>query len=231
MKGYYKNWYQHYLAVEKQKERDEQRGYYANLAQEQEMSLRSEKIKHVPYKKENDDERVLVQMSQRRPQKNKFGIVNFLLPMMTVSGFVFLWYQLDIGPLRSLTHDVLVLTGIRENVVDVVSYHLSLLDQHTAFAEKIAAYVIGEDETDFESLQLIYDEIRGSHLEVTQVSGDHYEEVMRLWSFKLYSMSRMMKDLVTNEDLQGAYEQFVHDQAEIASMIRIALEAGSGFEF
>jgi len=228
MKGYYKNWYQHYLEVEKEKEKEVQRGYYSNLAEKKEVLPQREKAV-MDSEKEHHTEIEVVPISGGRgkkrkdKKKGKFRIIGFFLPVMTIFGFVFLWYQMDVGPIRRITHEALVLAGIREEAVDVVSYHTSLLDQHTAFAEKIAAYITGEGETDFESLQLIYDEIRSQHLEIAQVSGDDYDEANRLWPFMLYSTSQMMNDLVTSDDIDDAHEQFVSDQEEIEAMIRNAL--------
>ena len=225
VKGYYKNWYQHYLEIEKEKTEDLQRGYYSNLAEKGETLSKKEKTINGHHQEENHNEVMPVPERSGR-HKKKFRVFSFLLPLMTILGFAFLWYQMDVGPIRSFTHDVLVLAGIREDVADVTHYHTSLLDQHTAFNGLLATYITVENEIDFETLQVAYNEIHDLHSEVIAVSGSQHEAVMSLWSFKLDRTSQMMKDL-REDGAAAAYEQFISDQEETEAMIRIALGIGT----
>jgi hypothetical protein len=222
VKGYYKNWYQHYLELEKQKEKEVQRGYYSNLTRSENKAEN-----RIPARLQGEKSKVPEgPLFTRVKKKKKFKLFSVLLPISTILGFIFLWYQMDIGPIRSLAHEVLGFAGIRQEVVDVVSYHINLLDQHIAFAEKVAVYLTSEDEADFESLQLIYDEIRINHIEVAKVSGDDYKEVIRLWPFMLSNTSQMMRELITVDDVEVAHKQFISTQEEIEAMIRNALGVG-----
>ena len=221
MNGYYKNWYQHYQEVEKQKKQDEKRGYYSNLAEKSEQLQTNEAVITGRRILEKDKRIIHIPNSRGRFKKNKGK--GLLLPVITVLGFIFLWYQMDLGSVRDVTNEVLVFARIREDATQVMNYHTSLLDQHTEFSEKVAAYVIGEDETDFETLQLLYDEIRTQHTEMARISGKDYEDALSLWSDKLSSMNQMMQELELGEDLHALHEQFAKDQAELTSLIRLAL--------
>ena len=225
MNGYYKNWYQHYLEVEEQKEQAAKRGYYSNLtpgAHETEDRIldgwKEEKSK-IPAGKP---------FVPARKKKQRGGFLGVLLPIATIAGFIFLWYQMDAGPVRHLVNEALVFAGIREEVIDVVSYHTSLLDQHVVFAEKVAAYISGEDELSFDDLDLLYEEIRATHMRVIEVSEEEHAEAIRLWSFKIASTNQMMNDLIIDNDIKEAHEQFVVDQREIAAMIRAELMIEEG---
>lgn len=230
MKGYYKNWYQHYLEVEQEKEKEMQRGYYSNLIEKEDMASKREKVTHVTHGKENHAEIKAIPVSTGRSKKNKFNAISLLLPVVTILGFIFLWYQLDIGPVRKLTDDVLVFTRIKGEGDDVVGYHMSLLDQHTEFAEKVEAYITSEDEVDFELLKNIYDDIHAQHREVANVSGDEYEQATSLWPFMLKSTSEMMTELASSDDVDVAHKQFVADQEEIGAMIRSSIGLGTEFQ-
>jgi len=225
MKGYYKNWYQHYLKLEKEKEKEMQRGYYSNLAPKESQ----EKVKDQAPEGLQEEESKISEIRSIRPVKKKkkgFSFFNLLLPVALISGFIFLWYQMDIGPTRQLVDEALVFVGVREETVDVVSYHRSLLDQHVAFAEKVAAYLNGEDEISIDDLELIYDEIRAIHMRVIEVSEEEREDVIGLWLFKISSTHQMMNDLISDEDVDVTYAQFVIDQREMAERIRVALMIG-----
>ena len=224
MKGYYKNWYQHYLKLEKQKEEEVQRGYYSNLAPKESQD---KAVDVVQEKVSSDKSKVSELQPVMMPvKKGKFKLLGALLPMATILGFAFLWYQLDVGPTRRLVNDALVFAGIREEALDVVSYHTSLLDQHVEFAEKVAAYINGDGEISFGDLELIYDEIREMHMRVIEVSEEEHEEAIRLWLFKISSTHQMMNDLINDDDIEVAHAQFVIDQQEIAAMIRAELMVG-----
>ena len=223
MKGYYKNWYQHYLELEKEKEKEIQRGYYSNLASKENKGKAESGI---PERLQEEKGKILEikPVVPVKRKKKKFGLVGVLLPITTITGFIFLWYQLDIGPTRHLINDALVFAGIREEVIDVVSYHTSLLDQHVEFAEKVAAYINGEGEISFGDLELIYDEIRATHMRVIEVSEEEHAEAIRLWLFKISSTHQMMNDLISDDDIDVA--QFMIDQREIAALIKAELLIG-----
>lgn len=220
MEGYYKNWYQHYLELEKKKEKDAQRGYYSNLAPPE------EKTDHPVPESRKEETHQLPEVAPVIPikkKKKKFRLFGILLPISTILGFVFLWYQMDIGPTRQLVDEALVFAGIREEAIDVISYHTSLLDQHVAFAEKVATFINGEDELSFDDLELMFNEIRATHTQVVEISEEEHAEAVRLWSFKIASTQQMMTDLIIDEDIDEAHAQFIIDQREIADMIRAEL--------
>jgi len=229
MKGYYKNWYQHYLKLEKEKEKEIQRGYYSNLAPKESKdkieNQGSDQLQEEKSKVSEGQPIILV-----KKKKRKFRFLGVLLPVVTISGFIFLWYQLDVGPIRRLVDDALVFAGAREEAIDVVSYHTSLLDQHVEFAERVAAYISGENELSFDNLELMYDEIRATHTRVIEVSEGEHAEAIRLWAFKIASTQQMMSDLLIDDDddLVEAHAQFVIDQREIAVLIRAELLIGEG---
>jgi len=228
MKGYYKNWYQHYLKLEEEKEKEMQRGYYSNLAPKKSQ----DKVENLaPAQAEEEQSKDLdiqeVRSVQRkRPvkrQKKRFGI---LLPIVLILGFAFIWYQMDIGPARHLVNEALVFAGVREEAIDVVSYHEHLLDLHVLFVEEVNAYLNGESGTSFGDVQLIYDDIRNTHMRVIEVSEQEHEEVIRLWLFKISSTHQMMHDLASEEDATESHAQFVIDQREIGELIRAELMIG-----
>jgi len=220
MKGYYKNWYQHYLELEVQKEKDSKRGYYSNLASK-EADTENATLERGQENKGRIPE--IQSLTKTRKNKKKFSLLGALLPIATISGFIFLWYQMDAGPVRHLVGEALVFVGVREAAIDVMSYHTSLLDQHVEFAEKVAAYINGEDELSFDDLDSLYDEIRATHMRVVEISDEEHAEAIRLWSFKMSSAQQMMNDLIIDEDIDTAHAQFMIDQQELATMIRAEL--------
>ncbi|MCL2559982.1 MAG: hypothetical protein FWE07_05790 [Turicibacter sp.] len=223
MKGYYKNWYQHYLEVEKEKEQELQRGYYSNLAKKEEKPLpKNEKAERVQPEKEASLVSTAVPTRSGR-NKKRFRVLGLFLPISTVVGFGFLWYQMDIGPIREWTNEALVFVGLREEALCVVSRHTHLLEQHMAFADHVSAYLADDEDVDLETLQLMYEEIRSAHLEVGGLSGEAFEEVNRLWTFMLYSTTQMMHELTTDGEVADVYEVFASDQTDIGAMIMTEL--------
>jgi len=223
MKGYYKNWHQHYMDLKEQREKEKGRGYYSNIAP---LETEGGNQKQVPDYHQGVKSKI-PNFQPARPvkrKKNKFRFLGALLPITTILGFIFLWYQMDAGPVRHFVNEALVFTGIREATIDVVSYHTSLLDQHVEFAEKVSAYINGEDELSFDEIDLLYDEIKATHMRVVEVSDVEYEEALRLWSFKISSIQQLMNNLnIDDEDAQAVYAQFMIEQQELASMIRAEL--------
>jgi len=233
MKGYYKNWYQHYLKLEEEKEKEVQRGYYSNLAPKESQDKVKNQAPEGLQEEKSEISEIRTIVPVKKKKKKRVSFFNILLPVALISGFSFLWYQMDIGSTRQLVDEALVFVGVREKTIDVVSYHTSLLDQHVEFAEKVAAYINGEGEISFDDLELIYDEIRAMHMRVIEVSEEEHEEVIRLWLFKISSTHQMMNDLVSDEDaevaainIDAAHSQFVIDQREIAALIRAELMIG-----
>ena len=221
MNRYYKNWYQHYLELEEQKEHDVMRGYYTNL-----IPKENEAITRIPERLQEEKRKIPAGKPYVpvRKQKKGFHFLGVLLPIATILGFLFLWYQIDVGPIRHLVNEAFIFVGIREETVDVISYHTSLLNQHVEFAEKVAAYINGENELSFADLDSLYEEIRATHMRVVEVSGDEgYAEALRLWSFKIASTNQMMNDLIFDSDVKGAHEQFIADQQAIAALIKAEL--------
>ena len=222
MKGYYKNWYQHYLEVEEQKGKELQRGYYANFTRPE-----TEFEQRIPEYQQGENSRMQKYKPFRpmRKKKNKFNFFSALLPMTIIVGFVFLWYQMDAGPVRHLVNEALVLTRIREATADVVSYHTILLEQHAEFSEKVSAYVNGEEDLSFDDLDILYEEIQATYMRVVEVSEVEHEEAMRLWSFKISNTEQMMDNLTNDDDgIVAAHAQFEIEQQELATMIRLELD-------
>ncbi|MCL1989415.1 MAG: hypothetical protein FWG67_00845 [Defluviitaleaceae bacterium] len=228
MQGYYKNWYQHYLEVEAQEEKERKRGYYSNLE-----TTTQHTIEHRKGERPQVETRMppLTQpVISRKKKRKKAKRLGLMLPVSIFLGFIFLWYQMDIGPTRHLIDEALLFigiqVGIQEQTVDVISYHTSLLDRHLAFSEKVTLYIYGEDELSFADLELMYDEIRRLHLQVVEVSGTAHEDVIQLWSFKLASVAQLMHDLLVEDDIERAHEQFMADQQEMAGLIKVELSLG-----
>ena len=217
MKRYYRNWYQHYLELQAEKDREIQRGYYSNLAPKTEKN--AEMITQVKPIDIATDIPILA-VKKRKKVKQKFRLFDLFFPFVTVCAFVALWYQLDVGPIRMFVNEGLVFVGVREETVDVISYHVNLLDQHVEFAEAVAQFISGEHELSFADLDLLYKEIRMRHEEVIEVSLPIHDEAVRLWSFKVASTHQMMNGLIIGDNLAIVHEQFLSDQLAIATMIR-----------
>lgn len=225
MKRYYRNWYQHYLELEAEKNREIQRGYYSNLVQhkgEDERVAAAVVPSGIPI-----DELEPV-VAKKQKTKRRFRLLDLFFPLLTICTFVFVWYKLDLGPVRLFVNEALVLVGIREeateDTIDVISYHVNLLDQHVVFAEAVAKFISGGHELSFADLDVLYDEIRLRHGEVIEVSLNVHDEAVRLWGFKVASAQQMMNNLLINEDVAMAFVQFLSDQAEIATLIRAELQ-------
>ena len=223
MNVYYKNWYQHYLELEKEKEKEIQKGYYSNLApKEDKAEIQISKGR----KKEKSPVLEVASVISLEQKKRKFSLLGLLLPVSTALGFIFLWYQMDVEPVRHIVNEVLVISGVREEAIDVVSLHTSLLDQHVEFADNVANYIHGEGELSWDELELMYNEIRATHTQVVEYSKEEHAEVLRLWSFKIASTNQMMSDLISDEDVGVAHVQFIVDQQAIAVLIREELMIG-----
>jgi len=217
MKRYYRNWYQHYLELQAEKERELQRGYYSNLAPKTEKN-KPQEITDLLGQEQADNS--VSPVAKRKKEKEKFRLRDLLLPVMTICAFGAVWYHFDLGPVRAFVNDGLVWVGIRAETVDVISYHVSLLDQHVEFAEAVANFMAGEHELSFADLDALYDQIRLRHQEVIEVSTPVYAEAVRLWDFKIASTRQMLNWLQNNEDLPERQIQFLTDQDALATMIR-----------
>lgn len=221
MKGYYKNWYQHYLKLEAEKQKEIQRGYYSNLAAK--ATEAGVVPAGMPETSVGELERLIIPDKKTGKRKKRFRILNLFMPTVIVFGFLFLWYQLDLGPIRQFTNNSLVFVGLRDETVNVISYHVALLDQHLEFADRLALYINGEHELSFEDLDNLYDEIRLKHGHILEISPND-APVNRLWDFKIASLKQMLNELIIDEDIVTAHAQFTADQQEIATMIRSELD-------
>ena len=219
MKGYYKNWYQHYLEVEAKKEQDMKRGYYSNLTTEEQVPNREKS------EAQSDKSQTIIQATKTKDKKKKNHFLNFFLPVVTLVGFIFFWYQADIGPTRELVNEVLVLTGMREPAVDVVGHHTSLLEEHSAFSEKILTFLNDDGEVSLSELEQLFDYLQEKHVQIAEVSNEVDTTVLKLWSSKIANIEEIMTHLITGDqiDMLIAYEKFILEQAEIASMIMTEL--------
>ena len=226
MKGYYKNWYQHYLELEEKKGKDVQRGYFSNLV------FKDEEAEHQMPECRQEVNYKTPKFHPVRPLKKKkqFRLLNALLPGAVILGFIFLWYQMDAGPVRHLVNEALVFARVRAVTLDVISYHTNLLDQHVEFAEKVSAYINREGELSFDELESLYDEIRSTYIQVVENSEEEHAEAIRLWSHKILSTQQMMSDLIIDneDDIIAAHAQFVINQQELATLIREELMIEEG---
>ena len=223
MKRYYRNWYQHYLELEAEKNREIQRGYYSNLAPSKgEHNKEGYREKSA----ELSTQAPIQEVAEKKKAKRGLRVLDLLLPFLMICAFVVTWYKLDIGPVRQFVHESLVWVGVREETVDVISYHVSLLDQHLAFADAVANFITGDTELSFADLDLLYDAIRLRYDEVIEVSTEVHAEAVRLWGFKVASAQQMMNNLLINDDVTSDHAQFLNDQAEIAALIRDELRFG-----
>jgi len=227
MKGYYKNWYQHYLEAEEQKGKEMARGYYSNyVAPEDEVESRIPDREHLQQEAHKMPKYQPVRSMKKKKKKSRF--LGALLPIATITGFIFLWYQMDAGPVRHLVNEALVFARVRDAAIDVIIYHTNLLDQHVEFAEKVSTYIERDGDLSFEDLELLYDEIRMAYMQIIEISEEEHEEAIRLWSYKISSVQQMMNDLlIDDDDIVAVHAQFVIDQQELAAMIRAELDNAS----
>lgn len=227
MKGYYKNWYQHYLEIEAQKEQDLKKGYYSNLPlKEIESKTNEPKGTYIREEKQESVELQPIQPRLVKKKKKKFRLIGMLLPISTLAGFIFLWYQMDIGPTRQWVNEALVFARIREpeQAIDIVSYHRNLLNQHHAFIEKMTQYLAGDQEMDFEHLSVLYDELRLNHSHVVEITDETHAEAIRIWSLKAFGVHQVMNELKVDVDIEETYPAFIKEQLELAELIRSELE-------
>jgi len=221
MKGYYKNWHQHYIERELQKEEDLKVGYYTNLSPKKEDPiLQGSTIADDYYRNLKFGNNINEKTKKKNKGSSKFGI---LLPLMTFFGFVFLWYQLDMGPVREYVNLALIFVGIRDDSIDVLSYHSDLLDRHSLFSELVFGIDVVEGNFDLDELELLYSEIRQSHSQILNLSHDEYMQTMSLWALKISSTSQLMNELRNNENVELAVAQFEVDQRGLADRIRAEL--------
>jgi len=221
MKRYYRNWYQHYLGLEAEKEREIQRGYYSNLAPK---TQKNADVKVHEKQTVVSTDAPIQAVGKRKETKQKFRLVDLFFPFVTICAFVTLWYQLGVEPIRHFVNEGLVFTGIREETVDVISYHVSLLNQHMEFADAVSNFMTGEHELSFADLDLLYNEIRLHHQKVIEVSAPIHVEVVRLWDFKIANIRQMMDWLQSDDNITEQHAQFLNDQSAIAAMIRTELQ-------
>ena len=226
MKGYYKNWYQHYKEEDKRKEQELKRQYFSDepeVKKESKKSYRQEKVKKVQVM---EDDYMPKRKKYRRKRSFIGGLFGVLLPLSTVFGFGFLWYQLDVGPVRGLVDDALVFVGIREESEVVLGYHIDLLTQHEEFVEKVDGLDFS-NELNLVELHGLHQNILSAHEYVTSISTNAFDEANRLWGFKLTSVNEMMRALEGNDEaLYEVFNEFVTNQTEIANMVREALGIG-----
>lgn len=224
MKGYYKNWYQHYLEEEKEKERALKRGYYSNLPPKDEV---------VEIKEEtNDVEAVLTEkeivlskvavVPKKKEKKRRARLGSILLPLLIIVGFIGLWYHMDVGPTREWVDVALVWTGVREAQVDVAAFHEELLDAHQVFATLVGDFV-GGDATRADEVGAQYGKIRALHQVLLDVSSEGHEELVRLWSFKIFSTNQMMSAVHSGIDVELTYEQFLGELEEVGGLILLEM--------
>ena len=225
MKGYYKNWYQHYLDQEEQKGKDVQRGYYSNFASPESEAQRKPEYSQMGRQEEMYTTPKFQHIKSMKKRKTQPRFLSALLPVATIFGFIFLWYQMDAGPVRHLVNEALVFARVREATIDVISYHTNLLDQHVEFAEKVSAYIDREGELSFDDLESLYDEIRAAYIQIIEISEIEHEEAIRLWSYKISNTQQMMNDLIIidDDDIIAVHAQFMMDQEELALLIRAEL--------
>jgi len=221
-KVYYKNWYQHYLEEEKKKDMKLKRGYFSNLPEEE--------VKEEEEKQEEKQEKAAEQVLVPKRKRRRFGCLGILLPLSTISGFLFLWYQLDIGPIRDWVAEGLVFvenwvgTEEVEEAEDALAYQVALLEQHEAFVREVARLDF-DGEMDLSRVRALYEELQDAHEHLTEVSSEAFDEAIRLWGFKLTSVNQMMDGLEEkDENLGEIYGRFREDQVEIGTMIREELE-------
>ena len=225
MKGYYKNWYQHYLEIEEEKKKAVQRGYYANL----EPKSMDEKKPVVKKARENSESQTMapkVKVAKSKAAK-KSVLPGLLFPVFMLAGFVFLWYQLDIGPVRSWTGDALMMIGAREEptveTVDVLAPHTELLALHEVFISQMVSYIQGEFD-DFSLLLNEYDQMLLRHDYFMAQIAENEPVAVNDWREKVASVSQMM--VILNEQLvvDDEFAQFLTVQDQLTDLIHAQLD-------
>ena len=101
MKGYYKNWYQHYLELEKVKEQNLQKGYYSNLAK---ANQAVEQTFTSPKKPQNHNQEFEPIATNLQAEKN-FGLLLTLI-LGAILGVVFLLSFFDTNSLIEIFHNI-----------------------------------------------------------------------------------------------------------------------------
>ena len=226
MKGYYKNWYQHYKEVDEQREREIKRGYFTDIPENDYEYGRLKSSAQKPNLRDFENSYAPKRRSVRKKRSFFGSFFGLLLPLSTILGFGFLWYQLDMGPVRTMVNDALVFVGVREDVEVVLGYHMELLERHEAFVEKVEGLNFSE-ELNLAELHGLYQEIKQTHAHVNSLPYDGFTEANRLWGFNLQSVSNMMYALDGDlEHIDEVFGNFILDQTEIANMVREALGIG-----
>lgn len=116
MKQYYKNWYQHYLELEAEKEREIKRSYYSNIAVKKGNHEHQQILQTLSnFATEKPSSKV----RKKQTSSPRLRLFNLFLPLLTVVAFVAVWYRLDLGPVRYYVNEALVFVGVRTEVLDV----------------------------------------------------------------------------------------------------------------
>lgn len=223
MKGYYKNWYQHYLKLEEQKEQDIKRGYYSNLAPKE-----MEKARKLATKEEKKEIPPLQLTQPVKKKKKRFRFLNILFPLSILATFTFIWYQMEIEFIHNFVNEALIFARIKEPAINVASYHIDLLNQHETFLYNVEVYVSGADGLSFSELERLHQNVQNKYGFVAEIDNDEYLTVVNLWTAKMGAVEQMMGILETADDPKLAFGAFMDEQGEFLELIRISLDVGDG---
>lgn len=213
MNGYYKNWYQHYLKEEEQKQKELKKAYYTNIESKVEATTPSV----TPTVK--DDPPVVTVEKDVKKKRKRFSIFRLFLPLTTVVGFVFLWYYMDVGPIRSIVNEALVVTGLRFETIESVISQEELINKHELFINSLINYVSYTNEEDLRNLNYLYESIKTDHQQLIESGNIRDEETLQAWTFKIFGVHQIVIELQAGLDLTATYEQFINEQRDLANVI------------
>jgi len=221
MKRYYKNWYQHYLEIEAQKEQDIKRGYYSNLPSKNEERQHK---KSTLSQDEQDQNPIVRTVEYTDKKQKKRSLLTIILPLTALVGFVFLWYQMDIGPTRQLVDEALVFVRFREPIVEVANHNRNFLTQHLEFAEAVTVYLNHNNELEFDRLESMFYDLQERYKDIASLSEVEDIEVVELFSTKMSEVEQLMRALESEANIEEAYAKFVRNQQEITTLLQEKLD-------
>ena len=246
--SYYRNWYQHYKQLQIEKEKTAQIEYFSdfkdiipdegmNAIHEEGNDRDDVKPKDGKYRVKHDSlrEEATLHHTFREKNERNFNILGFLLPISTMFGFLFLWYNLGIGvaPFRLAIEEVAAFVGLNHSVDEtalVIEKHESLMDMYYEINRQIQGYIESPIGVSTNLAEMIhnYQSINDRNENLDEISNENFPDLARMRKFKLMSLSEMMtyiieNDTITDEMLE-VYGQFTIDQNEIRSLINHELE-------
>jgi len=234
---YYKNWYQHYKSVQDEQYKQKQQAYFSDTFSSSKNFPIELDVPRVRNYRQERDERHLPEHTSHythiKPKRKSSGFLGLLLPLTTIAGFLFLWHMLGISPFGFTPVDLVpdrVVAFVsdvfddRDETDDIDNYivaHHDLMELHTEINDSISAQIRGET-LDFD-MQILYDYVERENALLVNRLDTSDEDLIRLWSLKMQSLSTMMQYLDDPEAAAAYYDRFLEDQDVIATFLHEAV--------